>query len=62
MDQRVSEILESYVDVFGNERTIDPQTRRALEKSLGPARRAPRAAGVAPGRCYQPPMAASGAS
>ena len=56
MDQRVSEILESYVDVFGNERTIDPQTRRALEKSLGPARRAPRAAGVAPGRCYQPPM------
>jgi (1->4)-alpha-D-glucan 1-alpha-D-glucosylmutase len=50
----VSEILESYVDVFGREKTIDPQTRRALEKSLGRARATSRTARAVPGRCYQP--------
>ena len=28
------EVLGSYVDVFGNEKAIDPQTRQALERAF----------------------------
>src|SRR5688572_24126438 len=60
VDQRVSEILESYVDVFGNEKTIDADTRRALEKALGAAKPARKAPAAAPGRCYQPELLGRG--
>jgi (1->4)-alpha-D-glucan 1-alpha-D-glucosylmutase len=55
------EVLGSYVDVFGNEKAIDPDTRQALERALGkrrPARGKPAAAG---GRCHQPEALERGA-
>jgi (1->4)-alpha-D-glucan 1-alpha-D-glucosylmutase len=55
------EVLGSYVDVFGNEKPIDPQTRDALERALGGRRRVRRRAGAAPGRCHQPEALERGA-
>ena len=54
------EVLPSYLDVFGNEKTIDPDTRRALEHALGRPRRARRRPRVAVGRCYEPEILARG--
>src|SRR5919108_2657582 len=34
-----SEIAESYLDVWGHEKRIDPKTREQLERALGPARK-----------------------
>src|SRR5947207_2026077 len=36
---RNSEVVESYLDVWGNERRIHPGTRQALEPALGRERR-----------------------
>ncbi|HYL87806.1 MAG TPA: 4-alpha-glucanotransferase, partial [Burkholderiales bacterium] len=60
MDQRVSEIAESYLDVWGRERRIDPATREALEGALGPARK-PAKVKLEAGRCYEPEILAQGA-
>src|SRR5437868_2424726 len=61
MDQKVdSEVAETYLDVWGKERRIDPQTREALERALGRARRAA-VSGVEPGPCFQPEMLEQGA-
>ena len=54
MDQRVDEeIASSYLDVWGNEKRIDPEVRAALAKAMGPARR-PSKLEVEPGHCYRP--------
>jgi (1->4)-alpha-D-glucan 1-alpha-D-glucosylmutase len=54
VDQRVNdEIASSYLDVWGKEKTIDPEVRAALAKAIGPARK-PRKLELEPGRCYQP--------
>ena len=61
VDQRVNrhpreggdEIASSYLDVWGNEKQIDPDVRAALAKAMGPARR-PSKLEVEPGACYQP--------
>ena len=55
------EVLGSYVDVFGNEKAIDPQTRQALERALGRRRPARRRQAVAAGRCHQPAALERGA-
>ena len=54
VDQRVTdEVASSYLDVWGKERTIDPEVRSALLKAMGPARKAGKVE-LEPGRCYQP--------
>jgi (1->4)-alpha-D-glucan 1-alpha-D-glucosylmutase len=58
VDQRVArrmsdEVASSYLDVWGKERSIDPQVRAALLEAMGPARKAGRLA-LATGRCHQP--------
>src|SRR5215510_7871004 len=53
MDRELVEVAPSYVDVWGRTQEIDPETRDALVKALGPKTVA-RNASVSPGRCYQP--------
>src|SRR3954467_3514331 len=53
------EVAESYLDVWGREKRIDPQTREALAKALGPPRR-PAKVKLDPGRCYEPELLAQG--
>ncbi|HYG54470.1 MAG TPA: malto-oligosyltrehalose synthase [Burkholderiales bacterium] len=49
----MSEIASSYLDVWQRKKTIHPDTRRALEKALGPVREAAKVK-VEPGRCWEP--------
>ena len=51
----MKEIAESYLDVWGNEKKIDPAVREALAKAMGPARK-PAKVKLERGRCYQPEM------
>ena len=51
----MSEIAASYTDVWGKERKLDAQTRRALEAALGPKRKAAKLR-IEKGRCYQPEL------
>jgi (1->4)-alpha-D-glucan 1-alpha-D-glucosylmutase len=53
MDDHVGEVAGSYVDVWGRERTVDPDVRAALKQALGPAK-ASRMRSFPKGRCYQP--------
>jgi (1->4)-alpha-D-glucan 1-alpha-D-glucosylmutase len=53
------EIAESYRDVWGREKRIDPETRAALAKALGPERQ-PAKVTLEPGRCYEPELLAQG--
>ncbi|HTM60335.1 MAG TPA: malto-oligosyltrehalose synthase [Burkholderiales bacterium] len=53
VDQRVSEIAESYLDVWGREKQIAPATREALTRALGPLRK-PAKLKLEAGRCYDP--------
>ena len=55
-----SEIAESYLDVWGREKRIDPATRAALARALGPERRAAKV-DLERGRCYQPELLERGA-
>ncbi|HEX6320321.1 MAG TPA: 4-alpha-glucanotransferase, partial [Burkholderiales bacterium] len=55
----MSEIAASYLDVWQREQKIDPQTRRALEKALGP-RRAAKKIRLERGACHEPELLASG--
>jgi (1->4)-alpha-D-glucan 1-alpha-D-glucosylmutase len=59
MDDRVGEVAESYVDVWGRERSVDPEVRDALTRALG-ERRAPRRVALKTGRCYEPEFLARG--
>src|ERR1700704_4620822 len=54
-----SEIAESYLDVWGNEKRIAPATREALAKALGPKRK-PAKIKLEPGRCYEPEFLGQG--
>src|SRR5438034_4516108 len=53
------EVAESYLDVWGREKAIDPATRKALEQALGRARK-PAKLRLEPGRCYEPELLAQG--
>jgi len=64
LDQRVktaksepgsdSEVAESYIDVWGRPRSIDPGTRAALLNALGRRRKSPERFSIEQGRCHQP--------
>ena len=54
-----SEIASSYLDVWQREHRLDPKTRNALERALGPPRAAKRVA-IEQGACHQPQMLAQG--
>ena len=57
---RLSEIASSYLDVWQREHKLDPETRRALEKALGPAP-PPKKIALEKGACFQPePLLRSG--
>jgi len=49
-----TEIADSYIDVWGEPKEIDPQTREALLKALGPTRAVSRKLFFQKGKCYQP--------
>jgi len=49
------EVAESYLDVWGNEKHIDPATQDALARALGPQRR-PARVRLEPGRCHEPEL------
>jgi hypothetical protein len=49
------EVAASYLDVWGNEKSIEPEVRRVLLEAMGPRRRA-RKVRLATGRCYQPKL------
>jgi (1->4)-alpha-D-glucan 1-alpha-D-glucosylmutase len=49
----MEEVAASYLDVWGNEKTIEPQVREALLQAMGPERK-PRKLEIERGRCYQP--------
>ena len=51
----MSEIAPSYTDVWGKERKLDEETRRALAAALGPKRKAPKLR-LEKGRCWQPEL------
>jgi (1->4)-alpha-D-glucan 1-alpha-D-glucosylmutase len=55
----MSEIADSYLDVWQKEHKIEPETRRALEKALGPRRPAKKSA-LPRGACYQPALLEKG--
>src|SRR5690349_19896041 len=56
---RNSEVAESYVDVWGREKRIDPETREALTRALGPQRKLAKVT-LEAGRCYEPEILAQG--
>src|SRR5438105_2126377 len=56
----MNEIAESYLDVWGKEKKIDPAVREALARAMGPARK-PAKVRVEGGRCYEPEIFARGA-
>ncbi len=51
-----SEVADSYVDVWGKPRKIDPEVRRALLKALGPPKKSPKKPVVLEkgARCHTP--------
>jgi (1->4)-alpha-D-glucan 1-alpha-D-glucosylmutase len=55
----MTEIAESYLDVWGAEKKISPATRDTLAKALGPER-PPARVELKPGRCYEPEFLAGG--
>src|SRR4051812_29586248 len=56
MDRELVEVAPSYVDVWGRTREVDPETRAALVRALGPERKVSKAKDLKAGRCYQPPF------
>ena len=53
MDRELVEVAPSYVDVWGRTHEIDPETREALVKALGP-KAAAKKYSFSTGRCYEP--------
>ncbi len=51
----MKEIADSYLDVWGNEKKIDPAVHDALARAMGPQRKAAKIS-IRRGRCYQPEM------
>src|SRR5260221_3839751 len=56
---RNSEVAESFRDVWGREKHIDPTTREALVRALGPMRK-PARLKLEAGRCYEPELLSQG--
>ncbi len=57
----MSEIAPSYLDVWQREHKLDAETRRALEKALGPrAKKSAPAPRIEQGACYRPEALAQG--
>ena len=57
----MSEIAPSFLDVWQREHKIDAETRRALEKALGPAAKGKLApVRIEPGPCYRPELLEKG--
>jgi (1->4)-alpha-D-glucan 1-alpha-D-glucosylmutase len=55
----LKEIADSYLDVWGHEKKIDPAVRKALARAMGRASRRMGAAArlrIEPGRCHQPEL------
>jgi malto-oligosyltrehalose synthase/4-alpha-glucanotransferase len=55
----LKEIADSYLDVWGNEKKIDPAVRAALARAIGPRRKAAKVK-IKGGRCYEPELLARG--
>jgi len=53
------EVAQSYLDVWGKEKKVEPETREALQRALGRARR-PARIDLEGGRCHQPGMLEQG--
>jgi len=51
----LKEIADSYLDVWGSEKKIDPAVREALARAMGPQRKAAKIR-IARGRCHQPAL------
>jgi hypothetical protein len=51
----LKEVADSYLDVWGNEKKIDPAVREALSRAMG-ERRKPAKLKIRPGRCHQPEL------
>src|SRR3954451_10659799 len=50
----MSEVADSYIDVWGKPKEIEPETRQALLKALGPARPVKKKLKIEETRCHQP--------
>src|SRR5712664_364743 len=57
----MSEVADSYIDVWGRPKQIDPATREALLRALGPARAVRKPLKIKPGECHQPELLQRGA-
>jgi (1->4)-alpha-D-glucan 1-alpha-D-glucosylmutase len=55
----IPEIAEGYLDVWGEKRSIEPRTREALLKALGPSRKF-KEKKIAKTRCHEPPVLEGG--
>jgi (1->4)-alpha-D-glucan 1-alpha-D-glucosylmutase len=53
MDRELVEVAPSYIDVWGRTKEVDPETRAALVRALGP-RASVEKFSFSPGKCYQP--------
>jgi (1->4)-alpha-D-glucan 1-alpha-D-glucosylmutase len=51
----LKEIADSYLDVWGSEKKIDPAVREALARAMGPQRK-PAKISIGRGRCHQPEL------
>src|SRR3954470_7533094 len=56
----MSEVADSYIDVWGKPKEIEPETRQALLKALGPARRVKKKLKIEETRCHQPEVLEGG--
>src|ERR1700704_4355308 len=50
----MTEVADSYIDVWGKPKQIEPATREALLRALGPARPAKKKIRIKEGKCHQP--------
>src|SRR3954465_11832588 len=56
----MSEVADSYIDVWGKPKEIEPETREALLKALGPARPIRKKLKIEDTRCHQPEVLEEG--
>src|ERR1700730_18102046 len=52
----MSEVADSYIDVWGRPKEIEPATREALQRALGPARPVRKKLKIQEGKCHQPEL------
>jgi (1->4)-alpha-D-glucan 1-alpha-D-glucosylmutase len=56
----MSEVADSYLDVWGRPREIEPETREALLRALGPARSVKKPLKIKKEKCHQPALLEGG--